>query len=147
MGGIGSKVEAVRCSKCKNIVNAKVLSEYLGIPSKGTTFNKIIKLDNHKKNGFFSSKCDGSSSELDVSFWYPSDNIRKTRCMYCKRSVTAYVLKKYSRTSRVNRYVNQTTNTIVMKVLYHNRGIRKCSGTDHVTKENRVDLIDNNLRF
>ena len=142
MGGIGSKIEAVRCSKCKNIVNAKVLSEYVGIPNQGITFNKIIKLNSHKKNGFFSSKCDGSGSELDASFWYPSDKIRKTRCVYCKRSVTAYVLKKYSKISRVNKYVDQTTNTIVMKVLYHNRGIRKCSGIGHVTKECRVDLID-----
>lgn len=144
MGGIGSKTETVRCSKCKNIVSAKVRSEYVGMPNEGITFNKIINLDSHKKNGFFSSKCDGSYLELIASCWYPSDKIRKTRCMCCKRSVTAHVLKKYSKTSRINRYVNQTTNTIVMKVLYHNRGIRKCNGVGHMTKENRVDLVDNN---
>lgn len=145
MGWIGSKTETVRCSKCKNFVDAKVLSEYLGTPSiKGISVNKVIKLASHKNNGFFSSKCNRSGSEFTVAFWHPSDKVRKARCMHCKRSVAAYILNRYSRSSRLSRDVDKQTTTIVMKLLYHKRGSRKCRGTGRVTKERHIDWIDNN---
>jgi hypothetical protein len=144
VGQSEGKTEKMRCSKCDNIVDVRVISEVLGTPSiKGVPINKVVKVDDHKLNGFFSSKCKGSGSTHYLKLWHPSNKVRKIQCRYCKRSVDAYILNNHSRISRLTHDVDKKTTTIIMKLLYHKSGSRKCSGTGRIAKERKNDFIDN----
>lgn len=155
MGVIGSITEEVKCPKCKNIINAKIISEDLGTPSiKGVKVFKAVKLVSHKKDGFFSLKCPESGTILRLSIWHPSNNVKKSRCGHCKQKVSAFIIKQYSkRDERYRAYTKETTIT-VLKLLNHSRvthhknrlgnfRLQKCSGTGKIVKEKNVNLIDN----
>jgi len=143
MTNIGTKTETIRCSLCNNLVKATVLSEYLERSSiKGVSIIKDVKLSTHKKSGFLSTKCKMSGFNLSLKVWHRNDKVRKTQCRHCKRTIDAYILTTHHRRSRITRDVYRNTTTIIMKLLYHKKGSRKCSGTGQVTKEKKVDIDD-----
>lgn len=141
---LGNKTEFVRCPQCKNKIKSEVISEYLGTPSiKGTKVYKDVKLEHHKKDGFFSRKCGKSGSTLTLSIWHQSDKVKKTKCKFCKQNVWAFIINTYSRNNGYHRPVTRQTSTTVLKLLHHKKFSRKCRGTDKIIKETVVNLIDN----
>ncbi|AJW71047.1 hypothetical protein [Nitrosopumilus adriaticus] len=141
---IGIKTETVKCTRCKKKIKAEVLSESLGTTSiKGTKINKTIKLEHHKKEGFFSRKCIKSGSSMIMHIWHPSDKVRKTRCHYCKRKVSAFIVRSNSRNNGFHIPVTKSTTITTMRLLYHKRERRKCHGSGKIVKEKSLDYIDN----
>lgn len=141
---LGSKTETIKCPRCNKQIKAEVISESLGTSSiKGTKINKTIKLEHHKKDGFFSKKCIKSGSIMIMHIWHPSDKVRKARCTYCKRNVSAFIIKSNSWNNGFHRPVTKSTTITSLRLLYHKRGSRKCYGTGKIVKEKKIDFIDN----
>ena len=97
-----------------------------------TTWLKVIfyslkEINNHKKDGFFSRKCIESGSTLTVSFWHPSEKVKKIKCKYCKQNVEESILRnKHMNKLKGNEEVSKDISDAIIVDFVNFAGTKFC---------------------